>query len=176
MTTVDNPVVYLIGTAAPPVRELAEPVGLLHEAGWEVCVVLSPTAASWVDVDAVAERTGHPVRVRPRLPSERDPLPQADAVLAAPVTFNSLNKVAAGISDTLAVSLVNELLVSGVPTTAAPCVKPVLRQHPAYPANVRLLAEAGIRLLDPDALTSRGTDGLATFDWNTAVTEFLQPR
>ncbi|WP_019855140.1 flavoprotein [Actinopolyspora mortivallis] len=176
MTGSDEPVVYLIGTAAPPVRELAEPVGLLHEAGWEVCVVLSPTAASWVEVDVLADRTGHPVRVRPRLPSERDPLPRADAVLAAPVTFNSLNKIAAGISDTLAVSLVNELLVSGVPTTAVPCVKPVLRQHPAYSANTRLLTDAGLRLLDSDAFTSRGTDGLATFDWNTATTEFLQPR
>ncbi|MGJ7908207.1 flavoprotein [Actinopolyspora sp. H202] len=174
MTGSDKPVVYLIGTATPPVRELVEPVGLLREAGWEVCVVLSPTAASWVDVDALAERSGHPVRVQPPLPSERDPLPMADAVLAAPVTFNSLNKMAAGISDTLAVSRFNELLVSGVPTTAAPCVKPVLRRHPAYPASTRSLAEAGVRLLDPDTLTSRGGDGLATFDWNTAVTEFLE--
>ncbi|WP_258174824.1 hypothetical protein [Actinopolyspora mortivallis] len=60
--------------------------------------------------------------------------------------------------------------------TAAPCVKPVLRRHPAYPTTARSLVEAGVRLLDPDVLTGRGADGLATFDWNTAVAEFPPPR
>ncbi|SDQ77673.1 flavoprotein [Actinopolyspora saharensis] len=174
MTAGDGPVVYLVGTAAPPVRELAEPVGLLRRAGWDVCVVLTPTAADWVDGEELAEQSGRPVRVHPRMPSEQDPLPKADAVLVAPVTFNSLNKVATGVSDTLAVSLVNELLAGEVSITLAPCVKSVLRRHPAYPVNIRLLADAGVRLLDSDSLTSRGTDGLATFDWNTAITEFLR--
>ncbi|MQA08420.1 MAG: hypothetical protein GEU98_07665 [Pseudonocardiaceae bacterium] len=59
-------------------------------------------------------------------------LPNADAVLAAPLTFNTLNKWAGGHNDTLALGLLNELMGEGVPIVAAPCAKMVLRGHPAY--------------------------------------------
>jgi phosphopantothenoylcysteine decarboxylase len=55
------------------------------------------------------------VRVHPRLPTELDLLPDAEAVLAAPLTFNTINRWAAGISDTLALGLVNESLGSALP-------------------------------------------------------------
>ncbi len=168
------PVVYLIACSAPPVRELAEPLRLLHEAGWSACVILTPTAASWVDTAHLEAETATPIRVNPRLPHEEDPLPKADAVLAAPLTFNSLNKIASGISDTLAVSLVNELLGAGLPIVAAHCVKNILRAHPAYADNLQVLTSSGVQFINPDTITSRGPDGLATFDWNTVVTEFLQ--
>jgi len=58
----------------------------------------------------------------------------------------------------------NELLVDGPPILAVPCVKPALRAHPAYPASIRLLSEAGVVFV-PDEIESRGTDGLAAFDW-----------
>ncbi|RCW45128.1 flavoprotein [Halopolyspora algeriensis] len=169
-----KPVVYLVACSAPPVRELAEPLSLLHEAGWSACVILTPIAASWIDIAGLEAETAVPVRVHPRLPHEQDPLPKADAVLAAPLTFNSLNKIAGGISDTLAVSLVNELLGTDLPIVAAPCIKSLLRTHPVYSTSVQLLTSCGVHLLDPDTITSRGLDGLAAFDWSTVVTEFLQ--
>ncbi|GAA4851255.1 flavoprotein [Saccharopolyspora rosea] len=167
-------VVYLVAAAAPPVRQLAEPLGLLRESGWSACVVLTPTAASWVNVAALEADSGFPVRVHPRLPHEQDPLPPADAVLAAPMTFNTINKVAGGISDTLAASLLNELLGVGLPMVFAPCVKQALRSHPAYQSGVERLRGCGIRLLDPDSLTCRGEDGLAAFRWDAVTSAFLQ--
>lgn len=166
-------VVYLVAAAAPPVRQLAEPLGLLRESGWSACVVLTPTAASWVDVAALEADSGFPVRVHPRLPHEQDPLPPADAVLAAPMTFNTINKVAGGISDTLAASLLNELLGVGLPMVFAPCVKQSLRQHPAYKTNVALLDNCGVRFMDPEVTTSRGPDGLAVFNWKTIVSSLV---
>lgn len=166
-------VAYVVASAAPPVRQLAEPLALLRETGWSACVILTPTAATWVDVDALQADSGFPVRVHPRLPDEQDPLPPADAVLAAPMTFNTLNKVAAGISDTLAASLLNELLGVGLPMVFAPCVKHVLRQHPAYQSSVDRLNSCGVQLLDPDSITIRGADGLASFDWHAVASEFL---
>jgi phosphopantothenoylcysteine synthetase/decarboxylase len=156
---------YLIGTAAPPVRQLGDACRQAIERGWLPHVVLTPTAASWVQADQLRSVVGVPVRVHPRLPDEQDPLPEADALLAAPLTFNTINKWAAGISDTLALGLLNELLSGGIPIVAAPCVKAALRSHPAYPASVDLLAGVGVQVLDPDSIAKRGEDGLVAFDW-----------
>lgn len=160
---------YVIGSAAPPVRQLAEACELARDYDWQPCVILTPLAASWVDVNALAAATGQPVRVQPRRPDERDPLPPADAVLAAPLTFNTLNKWAAGISDTLALGLLNELLVGGPPIVAAPCAKASLRAHPAYEPSIQVLAGAGVIVIDQDKVVERGSDGLATFQWQSIL-------
>jgi phosphopantothenoylcysteine synthetase/decarboxylase len=159
---------YVVAASAPPVRQMVEACRLALDAGWQPFVTLTPTAADWVDVDELRSVTGQPVRVQARRPSESDPFPPADAVLAAPLTFNTINKWAYGINDTVALGLLNELLGSEVPIVAAPCVKAVLRAHPAYAANVRLLEGAGVQFLS-DSSTARGDDGLAAFDWPTVV-------
>lgn len=161
---------YLVATAAPPVLRIAELVTAVHAEGWSVCVIATPTAVSWIDLDALAAATGCLVRVHAPSPSQQDEsLPHADAVVAAPMTFNSINKWAAGVSDNLALGVLNEMLSTGIPIIAAPCVKLVLRQHPAYEHSTAQLAHAGVRLLDPDTITSRAQDGLATFDWSHII-------
>lgn len=162
---------YLIGAAAPPVRQLDEACQLATEQGWRPCVILTPVAATWVDIDRLADITQSPVRVNPRPPYEQDPLPPADAILAAPLTFNTINKWAAGISDTLALGLLNELLIDGPPIIAVPCAKPALRAHPAYSTNLQLLDRAGAQFLDQDLLSTRGPDGLVIFDWASVLDE-----
>jgi phosphopantothenoylcysteine decarboxylase len=160
---------YMIGAAAPPVRQLDQACELAIDHGWQPCVILTPTAAEWIGVERLSAITGVPVRVNPRRPDEQDPLPSADAILAAPLTFNTINKWAGGISDTLALGLLNELLVDGPPIVAAPCAKAALQVHPAYPASVRLLKDAGVHFLAQDEVVGGASDGLATFDWHTIL-------
>ncbi|MGH8241133.1 MAG: flavoprotein, partial [Steroidobacteraceae bacterium] len=142
---------------------------LLADRGWDSHVILSPTAATWVDVERLAEVSGHPVRVEPRTPHDPDPLPAADAIITAPLTFNSLNKWAAGISDTLALGLLNEALGLRLPITAAPCVKEALRQHPAYDSSVETLVAAGVTVLDPERAIIHSQSGDLTLDWPAAI-------
>lgn len=156
---------YIIGSGAPPVRQLDEACALAREQGWQPSVILTPTAATWVDLDVLATVTSQPVRVHPRRPEEQDPLPNADAVLAAPLTFNTINKWAAGISDTLALGLLNELLIDGPAIVAAPCVKSALRTHPAYEPSLDRLRAAGVVMTEQASVVDRGHDGLARFDW-----------
>jgi phosphopantothenoylcysteine synthetase/decarboxylase len=166
--------VYLVASAAPPVLQIEEFVNPLHAEGWAVCVIATPTAASWIDLDALAAATGCLTRVHARPPRQQEEsLPRAEAVMAAPMTFNSLNKWAAGFSDTLALGVLNEMLGTEVRIIAAPCVKPVLRQHPAYSHSIAQLTNAGVSLLDPDAITTRAKDGLAAFDWPQIVAALL---
>jgi phosphopantothenoylcysteine synthetase/decarboxylase len=166
---------YIIGSAAPPVRQLDEVCTLTRHHGWQPCIILTPIATSWVDVDALAAATGQPVRSHQRLPDQPDPLPNADAVLAAPLTFNTVNKWAAGISDTLALGLLNELLIDGPPIVAAPCAKRALQAHPAYQPNLARLRAFGVTIIEQDMVASRGPDGLVRFDW-PAVMQALDER
>ncbi len=157
---------YLVVSAAPPLLRIEELLTALPAQEWTVCVIATPTAASWIDLDVLAAATGCLTRVHPRPPPAQESLPRAEAVLAAPMTFNSINKWAAGVSDTLALGVLNEMLGADVPIIAVPCVKAVLRRHPAYQDSVERLRAAGVFLMDPGAVTTHGEDGLATFHWS----------
>jgi len=158
--------VYLVVSAAPPVLRIEEFITRLSDDGWQVCLLATPTAASWIDLDALTASTGCRTRVTARAPGQQRSLPRADAIVAAPMTFNSINKWAAGISDSMALSVLNEILGADVPIIVAPCAKALLRQHPAYAHSVARLTAAGVTILDPDAVTTRGDDGLATLEWS----------
>jgi phosphopantothenoylcysteine decarboxylase len=154
-----RPVLYLVVCAAPPALQISDLVELLMADGWTVCVIATPTAATWIDTEALAALTSHPVRSEWRRPDEPDVLPKADAVLVAPATFNTINKWALGISDNLALGILNEGLGLGLPILAYSYAKPSLTAHPAYGRHARLLAAAGVRLPPEDAL--RPGDGLS---------------
>lgn len=92
--------------------------------------------------------TGHVVRTDYKLPGEADPLPKADVLLVMPATFNTINKWAQGISDTLAASLLCECLGRGTPPiVVVPCLKMDLARHPAFPQSIALLRERGVFVL-----------------------------
>jgi hypothetical protein len=55
------PSLYLVACSAPPVLNIAEAITDLQDR-WDVSLILSPTAATWIDVDEVAASTGVPGR------------------------------------------------------------------------------------------------------------------
>ncbi|MFI9202821.1 flavoprotein [Streptomyces sp. NPDC053048] len=148
-----NRTLYLIACAAPPVRRLGVPIRAAQAVGWDVCVVLTPSAHRWATEDAPGEienlraLTGHPVRHQYKLPSQPDVLPAPDALLVAPLTANTLNKWAAGISDTLALGLVTEGIGLGLPIVALPHWNAAQDRHPAVPRSVAALREVGVTVL-----------------------------
>jgi len=96
-------------------------------------------------------------------PPDPDALQRADAIAVAPATFNTINKRAAGIGDTLALGILNEALGLGLPVVAAPYAKPPLASHPAFDHSVRFLRAAGVALLDTDAIRPAGES--ESFRW-----------
>jgi phosphopantothenoylcysteine synthetase/decarboxylase len=92
-------------------------------------------------------------------------LPPPDAFLIAPATFNMVNKLAHGISDTLALGLVNEAVGLGLPITAAPWPNAALARHPVFRRSVADLRDWGITvILDPARLPD-ASDEPAVFPW-----------
>jgi len=163
--------VYVVVSAAPPVLRISEFIIGLQSRRWQVSLIATPTAATWIDLGGIASATGCVARVAPRSLYEPDTLPPADALVAAPLTFNTLNKWAAGISDTLALGILNELLGAGIRVIAAPCIKSTLRRHPAYRDSTRRLSKCGVTVMDPEVITNRDDEGLATFEWTRILQE-----
>jgi phosphopantothenoylcysteine synthetase/decarboxylase len=155
MDSVDrDDVLYHIVCGAPPAAEAGAFVRLAKRAGWDVCVVVTPLGARFVDLDGLAELAGRPVRQDFKLPGEPDVFPRANALAVAPATFNSINKLAVGIADTLALGLVSEYLALSVPTVVAPNVSPTLARHPRYRHSVASLRDWGVRVLEEQSAPS----------------------
>ncbi|MGH3913616.1 MAG: flavoprotein [Pseudonocardiaceae bacterium] len=170
---------YIVGCAAPPVQHIGELIGLFHQAGWRVCVIPTPRAASWIDGPALAQQTGYPVRHDHRLPEDTDSLPRADAIAAVPATFNTINKWATGISDTFALGILNEAIGLRIPIIVVPYAKPSLTAHPEFDRNLKKLAAWGVNVLPNEVIRVRtkerdtGTDGndkpAPIFSWQPVV-------
>jgi phosphopantothenoylcysteine synthetase/decarboxylase len=93
---------------------------------------------------ALEAATGHPVRSEYKQP---DVLPPPDAIVVAPATFNTINKWAAGISDTLALGLLTEAIGKRLPVVALPFVNAAQAEHPAFQGSIDRLRAASVQLL-----------------------------
>ena len=71
----------------------------------------------------------------------------ADLILVCPATADLIAKMAAGIADDLATTL---LLATDKPVVVAPAMNVRMWQHAATQANVATLRQRGITVLDPD--------------------------
>jgi hypothetical protein len=150
-TTSTSPgsVLYAVVCAAPPALHIRTLISQAQERGWDTCLILTPTAARWLDDDlpALEKITGHPTRSTYKLPGEPDVLPPPDAILVAPATNNTINKWALGISDTLALGLITEAIGKHLPIAALPFLNKAQAAHPAFPRSIDVLNEAGVRVL-----------------------------
>jgi phosphopantothenoylcysteine synthetase/decarboxylase len=143
---------YLVVSGAAAAAGVPDLVTVCHAAGWRVTVFATPAGVGFIDSGEVERLTGGPVRSEYRKPGTGTPVPPADAVLACPLTFNSVNKFAHGHADNFAVALLCEMAGYGVPTVVVPYCKPQLATHPAFAASLETLRSMGVQVLfDLDA-------------------------
>jgi phosphopantothenoylcysteine synthetase/decarboxylase len=164
-------VLYLIVCASERARHIGGLVGLLQADGWDVCVISTPQARKFIDAGALAAQTGHPVRQDYKHPDEPDVLPPPDAMAVCPATFNTLNKWALGISDTLALGLLTEAIGLGLPLVAAPALNSAQAAHPAFERNIAVLRAAGVNVLYGSGLYEPAPPGSGDRDhpWELVV-------
>ncbi|WP_037887890.1 flavoprotein [Streptomyces sp. NRRL S-87] len=165
---------YLFGSAAPPLFDIAWVAEAAQARGWDVCLGLTPAAAEWVagSVDGLSALTGHPVRSRHRRPGEPDVWPEPDAILFAPATFNTVNALALGLTDRFVVGVAAEAIGKGVPMAVMPCVNTALARHPQFDQSLATLHNAGVRTLFGEhgfAPNAPGEDVVEGFPWETAL-------
>ena len=126
------------GIAAYKACELCR---LLVRAGHEVTPVLTPDAERFVAT--------HTFEALARREAPRDLYPHlvdADLLVIAPLSANTLAKLAHGLADNVLTQL--GLAFRG-PVLAAPAMNVRMWEHPATQANAAALAEGGVELLGP---------------------------
>ena len=77
------------------------------------------------------------------------PRPPRGVVLFAPCSFNSLNKLAHGIADNLALSVVAEAIGRGTPVIVGPSLNAPLLEHPEAQASLERLPTWGVTIVPP---------------------------
>ncbi|MDN3297002.1 flavoprotein [Streptomyces ficellus] len=165
---------YLFCSAAPPVFDVATVIEEAQARGWDVCLGLTPTASKWLasSIDGLAVLTGHPVRSEYRAPGEPDVWPEADAILFAPMTFNSVNEWALGLTSKWVVGVVAEGIGKGIPIVAMPCVNAAYAQHPALDESVARLRAVGVTVLYGEGgfvPNQPGQGRPSEYPWNLAL-------
>ncbi|MBW8480924.1 bifunctional phosphopantothenoylcysteine decarboxylase/phosphopantothenate--cysteine ligase CoaBC [Actinomadura parmotrematis] len=131
----------------------------LTESGHDVRVVPTAEALRFVGEPTWAALSGHPVRTAvfedvaevPHVRLGQD----ADLVLVAPATANTLAKAAAGLADDL---LTNTLLTARCPVVFAPAMHTEMWEHPATRANVATLRARGALVVEPASGRLTGAD------------------
>jgi phosphopantothenoylcysteine synthetase/decarboxylase len=169
-----KPFLYVVVCAAGNAGAVGTLISAAQRDGWGVGVVATPQGLGFIDQAAIQAQTGHPIRSAWRKPGEPRPLPPPDAIAVAPATFNTINKWAAGMSDTLAIGILCEAYGMGVPVAALPCLNSAQAAHPAYRESLGRLRSMGVLIgsYEPNAPKSEG--GAEAFRWEEAL-ELLAP-
>jgi phosphopantothenoylcysteine synthetase/decarboxylase len=179
MTEQPARVVYIIVCAAPPARDVHKLVQMCQATGWDVCTVLTPKAFNFTNAGALETLTGHPVRSEYKHPDTPDVLPPPDAILVAPGTFNTINKWALGIADTLALGLLTEGIGKGLPIIVLPSLNLAQARHPAWNWSVERLRGCGVRMLLGEEGFQPGEPGMggarvSQYPWDKAAEALSQ--
>jgi phosphopantothenoylcysteine synthetase/decarboxylase len=133
---------------AGPARGASRLIEAAVERGWTVDVTATENALGFVDVSEIARISGRPVRTTYRYAADGTLLsPAADALIIAPATFNTINKLALGIADTYPLSSVAEVIGRGVPTVVVPSVNTALAARAPFRRSVDTLRSEGVRVL-----------------------------
>jgi phosphopantothenoylcysteine synthetase/decarboxylase len=143
---------YLIVTGAGTARRVPALLTRLAELGPKVVVIPTPNAARIVSARemVLALPPDGPHRVVESYFDEAIlPRPPFGLVLVAPCSFDSLNKLAAGIADNLALSVAAEAIGRGTPVIVGVSVNVPLWKHPKARASAATLREWGAEVIEP---------------------------
>ena len=148
--------------------------GLLGVGFSTVTAIPTPNASRTISPRDLADVEGAQVvqsyfdlAIRPRSPR--------GVVLFAPCSFNSLNKLAHGIADNLALSVAAEAIGRGTPVVVGPSLNQPLLDHPQAQASLKLLPTWGVTVV-PQVDEGEGPRLAPTPDLLEAVKPFVLAR
>ena len=167
------PIAYWMLSGAVAAHRAQEIVATLSQYCDRILTVPTPNSARVISPRELARIPGHRL-VESYFDQALTPRAPLAPVLWMPCSFNSLNKLAHGIADNLALSIVAEMIGARQTVTVACALNSQLWAHPAVQSSVDTLRSWGVRVVEPvtDAagLTMAHTkDVLATFLGATGV-------
>ncbi len=173
--TPNERVLTAVVCGAGPAAATGTLVKLAHDRDWRIQIVATPAALEFFDEHAIADQTGSPVRSQYAKPgAPRSLIP--DAILAAPATYNTINKWAQGISDTYALGVLAEATGLGVPIVVLPFVNTALASRAPFRRSVESLRAEGVKILlgqggfQPHPPRT-GDSVISTYPWHLGLDE-----
>jgi phosphopantothenoylcysteine decarboxylase / phosphopantothenate---cysteine ligase len=150
---VNGPRILLVVGGGIAAYKSCELVRLIRKGGGDVTCVLTEGGSHFVTAMALAALSENPVHtslwdLKNEVEMGHIQLSRAaDLVVVCPATADLLARMAAGIADDLATTL---LLATDKPVLAVPAMNVRMWQHPATVRNVQNLRDAGVRIMPPD--------------------------
>jgi len=142
-------VAYLILSGTTTAARCPELVRGLVDLGFSTVICIpTPNASRTIAPRDLADVPGAQV-VESYFDLAIRPRPPRGVVLFAPCSFNSLNKLAHGIADNLALSVVAEAVGRGTPVIVAPSLNQPLLDHPQAQASLQTLPGWGVTIVPP---------------------------
>ena len=142
-------VAYLVLSGTSTAARCPEILRGLVGLGFSTVIVLpTPNASRVVASRELADVEGAQV-VQSYFDLAIRPRPPRGVVLFAPCSFNSLNKLAHGIADSLALSVVAEAIGRGTPVIVGPSLNAPLLNHPQAQASLKTLPSWGVTIVPP---------------------------
>jgi len=141
--------VYLVLSGTTTAASCPELLRGLIELGFSTVIAIpTPNASRTIasrDLDEVAGvqvvESYFDAAIRPR--------PPRGVVLFAPCSFNSLNKLAHGIADNLALAVTAEAIGRETPVIVGPSLNAPLLSHPQAQASLKTLPSWGVTVIPP---------------------------
>jgi phosphopantothenoylcysteine synthetase/decarboxylase len=161
-------VLYVVATGAGATRQVPSRLLPLAAArGWDVHVLATEQAAQAFPeaMRQIAGVTGRPVRTNFHTTVGYS-LPDPDAVIVAPATYNTLTKWALGIADTYVLTRLAEQIGRDIPITAGPYINVKFADHPTYQGSLATLKEWGVNIvIGPSEPHESGVGAADDFPW-----------
>ncbi len=152
---------YLMISGAATAYRASEYVAALSERYKRVITVQTPNATRLISPRELV-RIPHNNVVESYFDERILPRPVPGPVIFAPCNFNSLNKLAGGIADNLALSITAEMIGFGQPVIVALSVNAPLFAHPIVRQSITTLSSWGVTVVEPvdsaDGLTMAATE------------------
>lgn len=165
----------IVVCGAGPAPDVGTLIQAAHRQSWTVEVLATGSARALLDIPAVEGLAGAPVRSSYEdMQDGARKVKRVDALVIAPATYNTVNKVALGIADTYVLTSIAEMIGRGVPTVVVPFVNAALALRAPFGLAVASLRAEGVRVLLGPAddwhphPPGAGAEQRAAFPWERA--------
>lgn len=153
----------LIGiTGAIAAYKICELIRLFKKNNANVKVVATPNALEFVTKTTLETLSGQAVDIEQFKTADYKPehislTDNSDIFLIAPITADTLSKIANGICDNL---LTSTFCAYRKQVVAAPCMNTGMWENPAIQKNIETLKERGVKIIEPESgFLACGTEG-----------------
>ena len=153
MKTLSGKTVVLAVTGSIAAVETVKLAHALRRRGATVQAVMTEAAAGIIHPDALTYATGRPAITRITGLVEHvlycGEGGEADLLLIAPATANTVGKIACGIDDTTVTTFATTALGRRMPVVVVPAMHESMYRHPGVAENLQKLRSWGIDVVDP---------------------------